>query len=356
MIVCGSLAEIHYGIGPFTRPASGNPVLRPDPASVFTDPVTGTSVHWEALHTFNPAAIVRSNKVYLLYRAEDDSGDMMIGGHTSRIGLAESADGIHFTRHPAPVLFPDNDDQKEREWPGGCEDPRLVEAEDGTYVITYTQWNRKTYDAAIATSPDLLNWTKHGPMLAKAKHGKYAHFQYKSAAIVTHLMGRHLLAAKIDGTYWMFWGEGSIHLARSTNLIDWDPLEDAQGNLVNVLSKRTGHFDSSFPEAGPPPVLTDPGIVVIYNGKNAPAGGAANLAPDTYAAGQALFSAADPTQLLARGDLPFIQPEMPFERSGQYTAGTTFTEGLVRFKDRWFIYYGSADSLVGVAVTNAASK
>ena len=85
-------------IGPFTRPATGNPVISPDAASTFEDPMTHKPVAWEALHTFNPAAIVRKGKVVVLYRAEDDSGAMQIGGHTSRLGLAESEDGIHFKR------------------------------------------------------------------------------------------------------------------------------------------------------------------------------------------------------------------------------------------------------------------
>jgi predicted GH43/DUF377 family glycosyl hydrolase len=54
--------------------------------------------------------------------------------------------------------------------------------------------------------------------------------------------------------------------------------------------------------------------------------------------------------LLERTSQPFFQPEMPFEKSGQYAAGTTFTEGLVHFGEAWFLYYGCADSLVGVAV------
>ena len=120
-------------------------------------------MQWEALHTFNPAAIVRHGKVYVLYRAEDNSGAMEIGGHTSRLGLAESDDGIHFKRSAEPVFYPAEDDQKASEWPGGVEDPRIVEREDGTYVLTYTQWNRKTYSVGIATSRDLKHWTKHGP-------------------------------------------------------------------------------------------------------------------------------------------------------------------------------------------------
>ena len=117
-------------------------MIAPRPESTFIDPILKAPAHWEALHTFNPAAIVRDGKMVVLYRAEDDSGAMEIGGHTSRLGLAESKDGIHFTRRAEPVFFPAEDDQKAREWPGGVEDPRIVESEDGTYVLTYTQWNR----------------------------------------------------------------------------------------------------------------------------------------------------------------------------------------------------------------------
>jgi beta-1,2-mannosidase len=341
-------------IGPFTRPANGNPVIAPNPASVFTDPVLGAPVHWEALHTFNPAAIVRHGKIYVLYRAEDDSGAMEIGGHTSRLGLAESSDGIHFKRRPAPAFYPANDDQKSREWPGGVEDPRIVESEDGSYVLTYTQWNRQTYSVGIATSRDLVHWTKRGPAFLTAKDGKYAHLKYKSAGIVTRPgRGRHI-AAKIDGLYWMYWGEGFIHLATSTDLIHWSPVEDARGEPVELLGPRPGHFDSTFPETGPPPVLTDAGIVVIYNGKNAEEkDGDPALGANAYAAGEALFDAHNPALLLHRWDHPVLKPELPYEKTGQYAAGTTFAEGLVYFHKQWFLYYGCADSLVGVVTAPA---
>src|SRR6202035_4447548 len=121
----------------------------------------------------------------VLYRAEDDSGTMQIGMHTSRLGLAESADGIHFTRRGDPVFYPADDDQKAREWPGGVEDPRIVESPDGTYVLTYTQWNRETYSVGIATSRDLTHWTKFGPAFLNSFGGKYANLKYKSAGIAT---------------------------------------------------------------------------------------------------------------------------------------------------------------------------
>jgi predicted GH43/DUF377 family glycosyl hydrolase len=339
-----------WQIGPFTRPASGNPVIEPRPASTFIDPILKRPAHWEALHTFNPAAIVRDGKIVVLYRAEDDSGAMEIGEHTSRLGLAESTDGIHFTRRGEPVFYPAKDTQEAREWPGGVEDPRIVEREDGTYVLTYTQWNRKAVSVGIATSHDLTHWTKHGPAFLSALGGKYAELKCKSAGIVTRLdaeKGR-LIAAKIEGRYWMFWGEGTIRLATSADLIQWTPVEDKQGVPLELLRPRAGHFDSSFPETGPPPVLIDAGIVVLYNGKNAVDGGDPDLGAEAYAAGEALFDAHDPRHLLAQTDHPDLKPEMPYEKTGQYVAGTTFSEGLVYFHDQWFLYYGCADSLVGV--------
>jgi predicted GH43/DUF377 family glycosyl hydrolase len=339
-----------WQIGPLTRPAAGNPVVAPDAASLFTDPIRKAPVHWEALHTFNPAAIMRNGMINVLYRAEDDTGAMQIGMHTSRLGLAQSSDGIHFTRGAAPIFYPAPDGQQSREWPGGVEDPRIVEAENGTYVMTYTQWNRLTYSVGIATSPDLEHWTKHGPAFLDAEGGKYADLKYKSAGIVTTLRGDRLVAARIDARYWMYWGEGAIHLATSSDLIHWMPVEGAGGEPIEVLKPRPGRFDSSFPETGPPPVLTRRGIVVIYNGKNAATGGDPKLAANTYAAGEALFDTRNPAKLLARTDDPVLQPSLPYERSGQYSAGTTFAEGLVYFRGQWFLYYGCADSLVAVAI------
>jgi predicted GH43/DUF377 family glycosyl hydrolase len=356
VVVCAlpfyASAQSEWQIAPFVRPAQGNPVIEPRPASTFQDPILGKPVHWEALHTFNPAAIVRGGKIFVLYRAEDDTGKKEIGGHTSRLGLAESEDGIHFKRSPTPVFFPANDSQKEREWPGGVEDPRIVESEDGTYVLTYTQWNRVTYSVGIATSRDLVHWQKFGPAFLDTKGGKYAALKYKSAGIVTHIKDGRFIAVRIGGKYWMYWGEGEVHLATSTDLIHWTPVEGPDGSPLVVLARRAGRFDSGFPEVGPPPVLTDHGIVVMNNGKNDPTNGDPALGPNAYAAGQALFQADDPSKLIARAEAPFLKPELPFEKTGQYAAGTTFAEGLVAFKGKWFLYYGCADSMVGVVIAD----
>jgi beta-1,2-mannosidase len=333
-------------LGPFVRPVPA-PIIVPNPKPVFTDPITNQPVRWEALHSFNPGAIVRQGKVYVLYRAEDDSGTMAIGMHTSRLGLASSEDGIHFTTQPAPVFYPDHDSQQEREWPGGVEDPRVVEREDGTYVLAYTQWNRRATDIGIATSTDLIHWTKEGPALVGEK---YQHFDYKSASIVTRLKDGRLIAAKLHGKYWMYWGEIEVRLATSPDLIHWTPVEDSSGKPILLIRRRPGHFDSAFPEVGPPSLVTDRGILLIYNGKNAAVDGAPGIAANAYSAGQALFSVDDPRRLIARSKEPFFRPEEPWEQSGQYAAGTTFAEGLVFFQEKWFLYYGCADSRVGVAL------
>jgi predicted GH43/DUF377 family glycosyl hydrolase len=333
-----------WQLGPFVRTATGDPVVSPDKTAVFDCPLRKKPVHWESTHTFNPTAVVCDGKVCLLYRAEDDSGADQIGAHTSRLGLARSDDGIHFTREAGPVLYPGDDDQKANEWDGGCEDPRAIAVGDGSFVVTYTQWNHKSTHLAVATSTDLVHWKKCGPVFAGIP--KYANLGCKSGAIVGKVVDGNLIAAKIDGKYWMYWGEGDIHLATSPDLIAWTPIETADGKLLSVLPHRAGKFDGSLAEAGPPPVITDKGIVVIYNGKN---DGDKSMGKGANSGGQALFDAADPTKLLERPESPFFKPELPVEKSGQYAAGTTFLEGLVQFKGQWFLYYGCADSYVGVA-------
>ena len=355
LLLSGAALAQSWTIGPFKRPVT-TPVIKPDSASVFQDPKTGRVVHWEALHTFNPAAAVLGNKIMVLYRAEDDSGQEAIGGHISRLGLASSTDGIHFTKLPEPVFYPAKDGQASREWPGGVEDPRLVEKEDGTFVLTYTQWNRKTYTVGVATSKDLRHWIKYGPVFNDAAERKYQSLAYKSAGILTQNKNGHLVAALLHGKYWMYWGEIQVRLATSTDLIHWTPVEDAAGQPKVLLTARKGLFDSAFPEVGAPPLLTRQGIVLFYNGKNAEKDGDPTIGGGAYSAGQALFSSEDPTQLIDRPEHPYLKPELPFEKSGQYAAGTVFTEGLVPFHDRWWLYYGAADSFVGLIVSAESSR
>lgn len=340
--------EKSWMLGPFLRSATARPIIAPQSSTSFVDPMTSNTVAWESMATFNPAAIAKDGKVYVLYRAEEKLGNKEIGGHTSRIGLAISVDGFSFERETEPIFYPKADSQKEFEWTGGTEDPRIVETKEGLYVLTYTQWNRDVPRLAVATSRDLRKWEKYGPIFKDWKDGKYHNTESKSGAIVTELKEGKLTAAKIDGKYWMYYGVPHIWLATSEDLIHWQPVENHEGNRVPVLSPRPGYFDSWLVEAGPPPVLTKDGIVVLYNAGNSQQVGVENLGNRVYTGGQALFSVSEPWKLLDRAEVPFIQPTLPFEKSGQYPEGTTFLEGLVYLEGKWLLYYGTADSMVGV--------
>ena len=340
--------EKEWMLGPFERFPDAQPIIEKDPDSEFLDPMTDEVVKWESMATFNPAAIERNGKIYVLYRAEEKLGEKGIGGHTSRIGMAVSEDGRNYETEPEPIFFPADDDQKKYEWTGGTEDPRIVETADGTYVMTYTQWNRDVPRLAVATSKNLRDWTKHGPAFEEYKDGKYNDMESKSGAIVTELKDGKLVAKKINGKYWMYWGVPHIWLASSTDLVNWKPVENYAGELAPVLNPRPGYFDSWLVEAGPPPVVTEDGIVVLYNAGNSQNIGVKELGNRIYAGGQALYDKEEPWKLLDRSDKPFIKPELPFEKSGQYKDGTTFIEGLVHHNGDWYLYYGTADSMVGV--------
>ena len=357
--VAGDNVLPHWAIGGFTRPEGVNPMVSPLVDNLFPCPMKQTSVKWECADTFNPAAVVKDGKVCVMYRAEDDP-TLGIGKRTSRIGYVESADGITVDyRSPYPVMYPDESAiSKEFEWTGGTEDPRVVEVEVNgkpLYVMMYTSWNRQTARLSVATSRDLKTWTHHGPCFRTALDAKFANLACKSGSIVTEVRDGRLQAARIkvggEMKYFMYFGEHWICAATSDDLITWTPVVDGDGELNYLVKPRNGYFDSQLTECGPPAVLTDDGIVLIYNGKNA--GGTKGdgfYEVNTYAAGQLLFSREDPLVVLDRLDKPFFRPMESFERSGQYAAGTVFTEGLVYHHDKWFLYYGCADSFVGVAV------
>lgn len=341
-----------WALGSFVRPEGVNPVISPDPAIKFYCPMQQGPVGWMESDTFNPGAVVADGRIAVIFRAEDNSATG-IGKRTSRLGLAYSKDGLHMDIQPEPVLYPADDEWKEIDWPGGCEDPRIAVTEDGLYVMMYTSWNRKVPRLSVATSRDLVHWTKHGTAFADAWDGRFAETQSKSGSIVTTLKNGRQVITKVGGKYLMYWGEHMVNLAESEDLIHWTPQIDEEGKLKGILFPREGFFDSALTECGPPAILTDKGILLLYNGKNRKdEKGDTRYPGGTYAAGQVLFDAKNPDQVLERLDTPFFRPTEAFEKSGQYADGTVFIEGLTFFKKRWYLYYGCADSFVGVAVCN----
>ena len=334
----------------FDKPAF-NPILKADTSLLFFDSLKKEMVRWQRADVFNPAAVVRKGKVYLFTRSEDNPA-AAIGGRTSRIGLAVSKDGLHFKHFKNPVLYPRQDAFMKYDYPGGCEDPRVVETEDGRYVMAYTSWNNQTPRLSIAISKDLFNWEKKGPAFAAAYSGKYLDKASKSASMITSMKNGRPVLAKLNGKYWMYWGEAFVNLAWSTNLYDWYPMQDAGGDLSKVIETRPGKFDSDLTECGPPALVTKEGILLLYNGKNAGNENADSQLPkNTYTVGYVLLNADDMQTVVSRAETPILKPTLPHEVTGQYKAGTIFSEGLVFFKKKWFLYYGTADSFVGVAVS-----
>ena len=370
MIDAAPLAD--WRIGPFTRPVR---VLEERPKLAFDCPVSLRSVDWAAKDAFNPGAVVHDGKVCLLVRAEDHVGRY---AGTSRIGLATSTDGLHFELEPEPVLAPANDRWQAWEWPGGCEDPRVVQSPDGSFVCTYTAFDGKVGCLFVATSPDLRRWTKHGPAFAGTP---YVRRPTKSGAIVTELKDDRLVAAQVDGKYWMYWGEGVIYAATSDDLIRWSPVQTDTApdryltwepgeapqtgawtidriagplGLRPIASPRRRRFDSLLTEPGPPALLTEAGIVLIYNGGNHWDGGDPHTPPMAYQPGQILLDSADPTAVIARSLSPFLRID-PAEAQGQ-VGNVCFAQGLVAFEGQWRLYVGLADSRLGVSTAPIATR
>jgi beta-1,2-mannosidase len=277
---------------------------------------------FDSAGTFNPAVIRRGSEIVMLYRAQDAEG-------TSRIGYATSKDGIHFVPWPRPVLRP----EAPYEANGGVEDPRVVRIKD-TFYMTYTGYNRVDAQLCMARSDDLLHWKRMG-VIIPANKGRWNVHWTKSGAI---------LDQKIAGHYWMYFmgdaagenGANQTGVAYSDDLKHWtEPLDHP------VLPHRAGAFDSRVVEPGPPPVLTERGILLIYNGADDKL---------VYRTGWALFDRADPSRVLARSDKPVFEPQKHWERVGQ-VPNVVFVEGMIRDQTRWLLYYGAADKYVGVAAT-----
>lgn len=341
-----------WSLLPFEKVDSLNPILASGDAT-FKCPILNKTVKWDEKDVFNPAAVVHEGKVYMIFRAEDTIGKY---AGTSRLGLATSDDGLHFTRMPAPVFYPDNDSLKRFEWEGGVEDPRIVKSEDGEFIMTYTGYDGTTARLLVASSKDLIHWVKHGTVL----QGKHKNTWSKSGAIVASLHNANtgdtkstgtnttVVATRVNGKYWMYFGDTDLFMATSDDLIHWTPVEE-NGKLKSVLKPRPGYFDSRLVESGPFALLTAQGISLIYNGMNLDTGGDTTLAPGAYCAGQALFDKNDPTVVIDRLEQFFLKPDKPYEISGQVNQ-VCFVEGLVSYKGKWFLYYGTADSKIAVAV------
>lgn len=100
--------------------------------------------------------------------------------------------------------------------------------------MTYTAYDGTVARLLVASSPDLKTWTKHGPVFGRAEAGKYLDMWSKSGSIVTRMVGERFMATRINGTYWMYWGDTNIYAATSSDLINWTPLTTPEGTAHNI--------------------------------------------------------------------------------------------------------------------------
>jgi predicted GH43/DUF377 family glycosyl hydrolase len=273
-------------------------------------------VGFESKAVFNPSTIVRNDTIYMFYRAEDWTGHDKWKG-TSTIGMAYSTDGIHFNRKKRPVIIP----EFYYEIPGGCEDPRVVQIEK-MYYMTYTAYDGKTARLALASSPDLVNWEKKGIIIPWE-------WSKAGAMVPEKINGKYVM-------YFLYYGDKSTWIACSQDMVDWEI------NDTPVLTQRENPWENRLVEPGPTPIIWGDKILLIYNGSNKDI---------EYYTFWALFEKDNPNELIERCKKPVLSVTESWEKYGQ-VPNVLFVEGLVHFKNRWYLYYGAADTYIGLAISN----
>jgi len=296
---------------------------------------------------------------HLFYRAVDKDW-------RSSIGYAISPDGEKFVREPEPLLKREYDYERQ-----GVEDSRITKI-NNSYYLTYTAYDSHTARLALATSPDLKHWQKHGPILSGWNYQAAGGFNVSWDPARQDLLSRSdwsksgaIFPKLIQGQYWMLFGDSVIWLAQSLDGIKW------RLEMKPFLKPRAGDFfDNVHIEMGPAPILTDQGWLVIYHGINNKI---------EYQLGFMILDKNNPRHIIYRNATPIFSPQKSYEISGLvdilpggfralkklskkemtffikrqeqlggmpkvvFCCGAVVVNGLLR------IYYGAADSVICTA-------
>ncbi|HHY46115.1 MAG TPA: glycosidase, partial [Firmicutes bacterium] len=232
--------------------------------------------------------------------------------YTSSIGYAVSTDGIHFKRYSVPILVGETSQEM---W--GVEDPRITLL-DGRYYMIYTAFGgRDWFDVrpTIIGSPDLVRWEGRRILLDEPN---------KDVA---------LFPEKVGGRYVILHRRlPDIWIAFSNDLINWTDHQI-------IMRPIPGTWQSQRIGIAGPPVRTRHGWLLFYHGVDE---------SRTYRLGAALLDPANPTVVLARQDEPILEPELEWERNG-LVPNVVFSCGQAETEDGYLVYYGAADTCIGVA-------
>ena len=303
-----------------------------------------TENFWEMKATFNPAAIAVDGKIYLLYRA--------IGGNdVSTLGCAVSRDGITIDERPDTLAFEHWSGKVALRtavqkidycsgggWAGGSEDPRLTLIdEDGRIYLTYVAfdgWGSVRIALSSIKKDDFVDqrWRWSDPVLISPP-GEI----HKSWV---------LFPEKINGKYAILHGVTPNVLIEYVDSLDFD-----EGTFIkssrpsnDKVELRKGVWDSRVRGAGPPPIKTKLGWLLLYHAMDA-------RDPNRYKLGAMILDLNDPTKILYRSSVPVLEPEEWYENTG-WKSGVIYSCGAVVKDGELYVYYGGADSVVCVAVAN----
>ncbi len=278
--------------------------------------------YWESKATFNPAALYLGGKVHIIYRAMSED-------NVSVLGYATSEDGIKIDyRSPTPIYTPRAPFEK-RASPGlgcGCEDPRVTMIDNIIYML-YTAYDGLNARVALTSisKDDFLNsrWDKWSyPVVISP----YDVFDKDACIFPEKYKGKFLIIHRI--------GDCIDYELRDTLDFSKNPLKHQRWILP-----RKGMWDSRKVGIGPPPIKVREGWLLFYHG----------VSDDgVYRVGVVLLDPENPLRILARSDEPLMEPEEWYERWGQ-VPNVVFPCGAVLFNDTIFLYYGGADTVVGVA-------
>lgn len=283
----------------------GNPIISPRSGYV-----------WEAGGTLNPAAIDVGNKTHILYRA-------VSADNISTIGYAASHDGLSIDeRSEKPIYFPRADFENK-----GCEDARIV-AIDSKLYMTYTAYDGNIPRVAVTS-------------IAEKDFEQKKWSQWSKPEIITPMnvdnKDSTILPEAVNGKYMVFHRVHESVCADFVNSLDFS--KEKVDKCIEILRPRKGMWDGGKVGIASPPIKTERGWLLMYHGVSW---------STTYRVGAVLLDLKDPTVVIARTAIPLFEPEEEYERKGT-VSNVVFPCGSVVRKGILYVYYGGADSVVGVA-------
>ena len=290
-----------------------NPIILPDK----THP-------WESIATFNPAALRIKNTTHILYRA-------LSADNTSSIGYASSKDGVTINERQALPVYVPRESFELKKITGansGCEDPRLTKI-GGNIYMCYTAFDGIGPPRVAVTSiteKNFLskNWQWEKPILITPPG-----FDDKDTCIFPE---------KINGKYFILHRVGNEMCGDYLKSLSFK--NEIVNKCIRIIGPRLNTWDSQKVGISAPPIKTKHGWLLLYHGisKNR----------HTYRVGALLLDLNDPTNVLARTSDPIFEPEEKYEKEGVVN-NVVFPCGMVEKDGLLYIYYGGADTVVGVA-------